>query len=47
MYPPELQLNIIDTSESEATFLDLHLSKSRICFLQKIMTNTMTLILIL
>ena len=28
LYPPELQLNINNTSETEAPFLDLHLSIS-------------------
>ena len=28
IYPPELQLNKADTSDSEASFLDLHLSIS-------------------
>ena len=28
IYPPELQLNKIDTSDNEAPFLDLHLSIS-------------------
>ena len=28
IYPPQLQLNIANTSETEASFLDLHLSIS-------------------
>ena len=29
MYPPELQLNKANTSDTEAPFLDLHLSVSK------------------
>ena len=32
IYPPELQLNEADTSDTEAPFLDLHLSIS-MCFI--------------
>ena len=47
MYPPELQLNKANTSDTEASFFDLHLSVS-IFFLvpSKFMINAMTLILI-
>ena len=40
IYPPELQLNIANTSDTEAPFLDLHL----VLFPQKFMINELTLI---
>ena len=45
IYPSELQLNKINTSDTEATLLYLHLSISRILFLPKFMINVTTLIL--
>ena len=45
MYPSELQLNKANTSDTEATFLDLHLSISNDMFLPKFMINVTTLIL--
>ena len=36
MYPPELQLNIADASDTEAPFLDLHLFNSNGVFSSKI-----------
>ena len=45
IYPPELQLNKANTSDTEAPFLDLHLSISN-GFPPKFMRNVMTLILI-
>ena len=45
IYPLELQLN--STSDTEAPFLDLHLSISNGLFPPKFMINSMTLILIL
>ena len=38
IYPSELQLNKANTSDTEAAFLDLHLSISNL-FLPKFMTN--------
>ena len=46
IYPPELQLNKVNTSDTEAPFLDLHLSISN-GFISSKMINAMTLILIL
>ena len=46
IYPPELQLNKANTSDTEAPFLDLHLSILTALFHQKIMINVITLILI-
>ena len=43
--PSELQLNKANTSDKEATFLDLHLSISNDTFLPKFMINMTTLIL--
>ena len=45
IYPPELQLNKANTSDTEAPFFDLHLSISNL-FLLKFMISAMTLILI-
>ena len=45
IYPSELQLNKANTSDTEATFLDLHLSILMILFLPKLMINVTTLIL--
>ena len=45
IYPSELQLNKAKTSDTEAAFLDLHLSISDDIFLPKFMINVMTLIL--
>ena len=45
MYPSELQLNKANTSDTEAPFLDLHLSM--VLFPPVFMINVMTLILIL
>ena len=42
IYPPELQLNKANTTDTEAPLLDLHISM----FLLKFMMNMMTLILI-
>ena len=36
IYPPELQLNKANTSDTLAPFLDLHLSFSDGCFLQSL-----------
>ena len=47
IYPPELQLNKANTSDTEAPFLDLHLSISNVLFPPKFIINVMTLILIL
>ena len=44
IYPSELQLNKVNTSDTEAPFLDLHLSISNGLFHQKFMINVMTLI---
>ena len=46
IYPPELQLNQSNTSDTEAPFLDLHLSISNGFISSKFMINVMTLILI-
>ena len=46
IYPPELQLNKANTLDTEAPFLDLHLSTLMAVFHQKFMINVMTLILI-
>ena len=46
IYPPELQLNKANTSDTEAPFLDLHLSISNDFFHPKFMIKVMTLILI-
>ena len=46
IYPPELQLNKANTSDTEAPFLDLHLSISKDLFHLKFMISAMTLILI-
>ena len=48
IYPPELQLNKANTSDTEVPFLDLHLSISNGFYLfhPKFMINVMTLILI-
>ena len=47
IYPPELQLNKANTSDTEAPFLDLHLSISNGFFFNlKFMISAMTLILI-
>ena len=40
IYPPELQLNKANTSDTEAPFLDLHLSISNGFVSSKIITNT-------
>ena len=45
IYPPELQLNKANTSDTEAPFLDLHLFLTPL-FHPKFMINVMTLILI-
>ena len=45
IYPPELQLNKANTSDTEAPFLDLHLSISNGFVSSKIMKSAMTLIL--
>ena len=47
IYPPELQLNKANLSDTEAPFLDLHLSISNGFVSSKFMINVMTLILIL
>ena len=44
IYPPELQLNKANNTDTEAPFLNLHLSIEM--FLLKFMINVMTLILI-
>ena len=46
IYPPELQLNKANTSDTEAPFLDLHLCISNGFFHPKFMINVMTLIFI-
>ena len=46
IYPPELQLNKANTSDTEAPFLDLHLSISNGFVSSKIMISVMTSILI-
>ena len=46
IYPPELQLNKANTSDTGAPFLDLHLSISNGLFHLNFMINAMTLILI-
>ena len=46
IYPPELQLNKANTSDTEAPFLDLHLSISNGFVSSKFMINVMTLIFI-
>ena len=33
LYPPKLQLNKANTSDTEAPFLDLHIYFKRICFI--------------
>ena len=45
IYSSELQLNKANTSDTEATFLDLHLSISNDIVLPKFMINVTTLIL--
>ena len=45
IYPPELQLNKANISDTEAPFLDLHLSVAN-GFVLKFMISAMTLILI-
>ena len=45
IYPTELQLNKANASDTEAAFLDLHLSISNDMFLPKFMINVTTLIL--
>ena len=45
IYPSELQLNKAYTSDTEAAFLDLHLSISNDIVSTKIMINVTTLIL--
>ena len=45
IYPSELQLNKANTSDTEATFLDLQLSISNDIVLPKFMINVTTLIL--
>ena len=42
IYPPELQLNKFNTSDTEAPFLDLHLSISNGLFHLKFMISAMT-----
>ena len=46
IYPPELQLNKANTSDTETPFLDLHLSISNGFVSSKFMISEMTLILI-
>ena len=46
IYPPELQLNKANTSDTEAPFFDLHLSISNGLFPPKFMIKAMTSILI-
>ena len=46
IYPPELQLNKTNTADTEAPFLDLHLSISNGFVSSKFMISAMTLILI-
>ena len=45
IYQPELQLNKANASDTEATFLNLHLSISNGFFHPKFMISAMTLIL--
>ena len=45
IYPLELKLNKANASDTEATFLDLHLSILMILFLPNFMINVTTLIL--
>ena len=45
IYPSELQLNKANTSDTEAAFLDLHLSISNDIVLPKFIINVTTLIL--
>ena len=45
IYPSELQLNKANTSDTEAAFLDLHLSISNDIVSTKFMINVRTLIL--
>ena len=45
IYPPKLQLNKANTSDTKATFFDLHLSISSDIFLTTFMINVTTLIL--
>ena len=45
IYPPELKLNKVNASDTEAPFLDLNLSVLMALFQQKIMTSAMSLIL--
>ena len=45
IYPSELQLNKANTSDTEATFLDLHLSISNDIVSTKVLINVTTLIL--
>ena len=47
IYPSELQLNKANVSDTEASFLDLHLSVSDVLTRLKFMINEMILILIL
>ena len=47
IYPPVLQLNKANTSDTEAPFLSLHLSISYDFFPKEFMIDAMTLILIL
>ena len=47
IYPSELQLNKANVSDTEAIFLDLHLSISDVYARLKFMINEMILILIL
>ena len=46
IYPPELQLNKANISDTEAPFLDLHLSVANGFVSSKIYDSAMTLILI-
>ena len=46
IYPPELQLNKANTSDTDAPFLNLHLSIFNGLFPLNFMLNAMTLILI-
>ena len=45
IYPSELQMNKVNASDTEAAFLDLHLSFLMVLFLPKFMINMSTLIL--
>ena len=47
LYPPEMKLNKANTSDTEAPFLDLHLSIFNGLVSSKFMINAMALILIL